>query len=304
MDAFLGEIRMLPFNFAPGGWAECDGRVLDIASNTALFSVLSNKFGGDGKTTFALPGLRGALPLGQAGNIGSRSSLQGGSGSALRLNSIGYYIATQGPRPLGDPEPSSPVGNLGEVRSFGFVDREVENWLPCDGRSLSAESRLARQLGSRYGASRIPDLRNRAARGVVDHAPNYDVVELAAATTSIGQLNINYCISLNGADSATPMVDGFLGECRLFAGPEIPSNFGVANGAVIKISQNPALYSLYGTRYGGNGTTTFVLPNLGDGLAAGLGASASSFATGTGGLTSTGLTFAVCMDDGEFPSKN
>ena len=64
-DPFLGEIRMFGGNFAPTGWALCNGQLLSIAQNTALFSLLGTIYGGDGVTTFALPDLRGRVPLNQ-----------------------------------------------------------------------------------------------------------------------------------------------------------------------------------------------------------------------------------------------
>ncbi|WGY03960.1 tail fiber protein [Nocardioides sp. QY071] len=64
-DPFVAEIRIFPFNFAPKGWAFCDGQLLPISQNTALFSLLGTFYGGDGKSTFALPNLQGAAPLGQ-----------------------------------------------------------------------------------------------------------------------------------------------------------------------------------------------------------------------------------------------
>ncbi len=62
-DPFLGEIRMFAGNFAPRDWALCDGQLLPIAQNTALFSLLGTQFGGDGRTTFGLPDLRGRSPV-------------------------------------------------------------------------------------------------------------------------------------------------------------------------------------------------------------------------------------------------
>lgn len=61
-DPFLGEVRMFGFNFAPRGWALCDGQLLPINQNQALFSILGTTYGGDGRTTFALPDLRGRTP--------------------------------------------------------------------------------------------------------------------------------------------------------------------------------------------------------------------------------------------------
>ena len=62
-DQFLAEIRMFGCNFAPKGWALCNGQLLPISQNTALFSLLGTTYGGDGKSTFALPNLQGMAPL-------------------------------------------------------------------------------------------------------------------------------------------------------------------------------------------------------------------------------------------------
>jgi microcystin-dependent protein len=62
-DQFVAEIRIFPFNFAPAGWAFCDGQLLPLSQNTALFSLLGTTYGGDGKSTFALPDLQGNVPM-------------------------------------------------------------------------------------------------------------------------------------------------------------------------------------------------------------------------------------------------
>jgi microcystin-dependent protein len=65
MDPFVAEIRMFPFSFPPTGWAFCNGQLLPISQNTALFSLIGTFYGGDGKSTFALPDLQGAVPMHQ-----------------------------------------------------------------------------------------------------------------------------------------------------------------------------------------------------------------------------------------------
>lgn len=69
-DPFVAEIRMFGGNFAPTGWAQCNGQILPISQNTALFSLLGTSYGGDGKSTFALPNLEGSAPLGQGQGSG------------------------------------------------------------------------------------------------------------------------------------------------------------------------------------------------------------------------------------------
>lgn len=62
-DPFVAEIRIFPFNFAPKGWAWCDGQLMPLSQNTALFSLLGTTYGGNGESNFALPDLQGAAPL-------------------------------------------------------------------------------------------------------------------------------------------------------------------------------------------------------------------------------------------------
>ena len=74
-EPFLAEIMMVGFNFAPRGWAFCDGQILPINQNQSLFSLLGTTYGGDGRTSFALPGLRGRTPIhvGSGHNLGQKS---------------------------------------------------------------------------------------------------------------------------------------------------------------------------------------------------------------------------------------
>lgn len=74
-EPFIGEIRIVGFNFAPRGWADCNGQLLPIAQNTALFSLLGTYYGGNGQTTFGLPDLRGRFPTheGQGPGLSYRS---------------------------------------------------------------------------------------------------------------------------------------------------------------------------------------------------------------------------------------
>src|ERR1043165_9481889 len=76
-DQFVAEIRIFPFKFPPTGWAFCDGQLLPISQNTALFSLLGTTYGGDGKSTFALPDMQGNAPM------------QPGQGQGLSLRDLG-----------------------------------------------------------------------------------------------------------------------------------------------------------------------------------------------------------------------
>ena len=79
-DQFLGEIRIFGGNFAPSGWAFCNGQILPITQNTALFALLGTQFGGNGTSTFALPNLQARAPLGQGNGAGLSQRVIGETG--------------------------------------------------------------------------------------------------------------------------------------------------------------------------------------------------------------------------------
>lgn len=82
---FVGEIRMFAGNFAPAGWAFCDGSLLSIAQNEVLFVLIGTTYGGDGQTTFALPDLRGRVPLHMGQGPGLSPRVQGQQGGAEQV---------------------------------------------------------------------------------------------------------------------------------------------------------------------------------------------------------------------------
>jgi microcystin-dependent protein len=94
-DPFVAEIRMFGGNFAPTGWAECNGQLMPISQNTALFSLLGTFYGGDGKSTFALPNLQGSVPVGQGQGAGLSSyDLGQSSGSQTARSCRARYRCT------------------------------------------------------------------------------------------------------------------------------------------------------------------------------------------------------------------
>ena len=94
-NPYLGEITMFGGNFAPRGWAFCDGQLLAISSNSALFSLLGTTYGGDGETTFALPDMRGRVPVHQGNGAGLTNRRMGdkfGSENVtLTANTLGSH---------------------------------------------------------------------------------------------------------------------------------------------------------------------------------------------------------------------
>ena len=116
-DQFLAEIRIFGFNFPPTGWAFCDGQLLPLSQNTALFALLGTNYGGDGRSTFGLPDLKGMAPMfhGQGPGLSLRDLGQEGGSETVTLieteipshsHSIRVSIA-DGPAELSDPANSA-----------------------------------------------------------------------------------------------------------------------------------------------------------------------------------------------------
>jgi microcystin-dependent protein len=123
---FVGEIRAVGFNFAPTGWATCDGQLLPISQNTALFSLLGTFYGGDGKSTFALPNLQDCSPVGTG--QGPSSSHDHGLGEAagtphvtLQAQEIPLHTHSTnvvGPAELQAPGPDRALARSGPGRAY------------------------------------------------------------------------------------------------------------------------------------------------------------------------------------------
>jgi microcystin-dependent protein len=137
MDPFVAEIRIFPFNFAPTGWAFCNGQLMPISQNTALFALLGTTYGGDGKSTFALPDMQGNAPMhpGQGPGLSLHDLGElGGSETVTLLESeipshahfVGRAIAQNG-------DSTTPVGNIWAQAPFGRGSLNLYNQGPATG---------------------------------------------------------------------------------------------------------------------------------------------------------------------------
>jgi len=144
-DPFIGEIKIVGFNFAPIGWAQCDGQLLAIAQNNALFSLFGTFYGGDGRTTFGLPELRGRFPMhyGQGPGLSHRSiGYKGGAethtlstgempahghgGAVVTSTAEGDRTSPSGAYPARPEEPVQPyAGTAGDSMAAGSV--QIDN---------------------------------------------------------------------------------------------------------------------------------------------------------------------------------
>src|SRR4051812_33351366 len=117
---FVAEIRVVGFNFPPTGWAFCDGQLLPISQNTALFSLLGTYFGGDGKSTFALPNLQGmaAVGTGQGAGLSDYFHGQSAGSDSITLLQSEMPIHTHAVQAVPDPaDQTNPGPNRSLARS-------------------------------------------------------------------------------------------------------------------------------------------------------------------------------------------
>lgn len=174
MDQFIGEIRVFPYNFAPKGWALCNGQLMPISGNTALFAIIGTIYGGDGKTTFALPNLMGRVVPGV------------GQGPGLSMWDPGQI---EGENQVSLLEAEMPAHN------HSFVALNI----PGTAGSPDGNSFLARDV--RGGGGTVNYMNN--SQGI---APNTSMSPIAIAPSGNSQahenrqpyLSLNFCIALEG----------------------------------------------------------------------------------------------------------
>jgi microcystin-dependent protein len=165
-DQFVAEVRIFPFNFPPTGWAFCDGQLMPISQNTALFSLLGTTYGGDGKSTFALP------------NVQGNAVMHPGQGPGLSLHDL---------------------GETGGEPNVSLLTSEI----PAHTHQLRASSSPANQPGPDAGASLA---RVQGAQPYLNVAPNSQASPNMITPAGGGQphnnmqpyLTLNFCIALQG----------------------------------------------------------------------------------------------------------
>src|SRR4051812_33388016 len=186
MDGTIAVVTCFAGNFAPRNWAFCNGQIMSIVQNTALFSILGTTYGGDGQTTFALPDLRGRVPVGASAQY--------------------------------------PLGTKIGVETVTLSNSN----LPSHTHTLSG----------------LPITVTDADGG----GQPFENRQPALALTPV--------IALQGIYPSRDLGENdFLGGIGWFAGQFAPRGYAMANGQLLSIAQNTALFSLLGTTYGGDGRT-------------------------------------------------
>jgi microcystin-dependent protein len=149
-NPFLAEIRIFGFSFAPKGWAMCNGQLLPISQNTALFSLLGTTYGGNGTSNFALPNLTGSVPLQQGQGPGLSLYDLGESGGSPTVTLLSSEIPTHTHDANADTGiANSPVGQRiqrgPDSRLPADGHRQLQQQSPAHGRVESPDDRLQRQ---------------------------------------------------------------------------------------------------------------------------------------------------------------
>jgi microcystin-dependent protein len=172
---FVAEIRMFPFNFAPRGWAFCAGQLLPISENTALFSLLGTQYGGNGTSNFALPNLKGNVPI--------------------------HTTQYSGTSPFGDFF----IGQMGGEQVVTLLASEI----PAHSHVVNADTGTANSAsasGNVYKSGRIPGSPAVAVASYTTATPNTTLNPLTVGIAGGGQphnnlmpyLTLNFCIALQG----------------------------------------------------------------------------------------------------------
>ena len=307
----IGSIRSFAGNYAPSGTEVAQGQLRSIAQNTALFSLLGAYYGGDGQSTFALPNLGHQTIIGTGTGVdgiahdvaateGSDSvtlAQENWPGTAPFDNdqpslAVNYVIQISG------------TFNTGLLSDIGLIFPFLGTFAPdgfafADGRllSIAANQTLYSVLGGpTFGGDGVttfalPDLRGRSIIGASSSLPLGTVVGQSEVTVTNSNLPsgnpvdnrqpslaLNYLVATGGdfpsrnggsPDPATPM----LGEVVASASASylLPNGWARADGQLMGIAQNTALFAVLETNFGGNGTTTFALPDLQNRIAVGTG---------------------------------
>lgn len=120
MEPFIGEVRLLPYHFAPRGWALCDGQLLPISQNTTLFSIIGTTYGGNGTTTFALPNLRGRVVPG----AGQAPGLQNWDAGTIRGEDSVTLAPPEMPRHTHDMNGLDTTGDTDQPSAGAFPGQD------------------------------------------------------------------------------------------------------------------------------------------------------------------------------------
>ena len=251
----LGMVHLVAGHGPAYGAPRADGRLLPINQNQAPFSVIGGSFGGNMETNFALPNLDGRAPIGGA-TVG-----QFGQGSLT----LTYMIATS----------ASSVAPLPGMVALFAAGWAPDGWLAADGSvvPMYLHVPLFEAIGTTFGGQTpstlaLPDLDGTAVVGVGQGRGVAPVALGQQVAGAVPGLGLNYLISVTGppppisGKGAFPETGQYLGQVIAYAGAQVPTGWALCDGSLLQVSDNEPLFQLIGTTYGGDGSSTFALPDL------------------------------------------
>ena len=272
-ESWMAMLHTLAFTYPAFGAPACAGQLMLLAHYTSLFSLLGTLYGGDAKANFALPDLRQKIASGGP---------QTGQEQGYQLACKAMIAATPPPGPTTYPM-------VGTVAMFGG-NFAPPGWLVADGKQLAISQyvSLFEAIGTTYGGDGgatfvLPNLTTfgdppdpfspgsaPVGAGSRPGGPPIALGEKVApdGNMDVPGLGLNYLICLDGlfppAEGAGgfPPNDPVLGEVVAYAGATIPGGWALCDGTLLSIDDNQPLFALVGTTYGGDGQTTFALPDL------------------------------------------
>jgi microcystin-dependent protein len=168
---FLGQIQPLAFNFAPSGWAQCNGQIMNISQNAALFSLLGTMYGGNGQTTFGLPNLQSRVPLHAGQSLGGEIFVQG---EQAGVETVTLTINTM------------PAHN----HNFLGTSTNADVPAPAKNASLGTIAQASAKGDSYYAPDTTPQSLNTGSVGTAGGSLPHDNIQ--------PYLAVNWCIALSG----------------------------------------------------------------------------------------------------------
>ncbi len=278
MKRMIGEIKIFTSIDCLENWVDCDGRLLDKSDHPKLFEVLQYAYGGDGDSKFAIPDLRGRIPV--------------GTGSFNRAV------------PGAKPDPSKKYGVEIEVVPFNVGDKGGTNTSKIEIEHMPPHHHVATIDVSVEEAEETSPSLTLAKSTLFNEDASEDQYLGGIVSSSVGSgesftnnaptIGLRYCISIKEEEEKEEeKIDYMIGEIRLFAGATPPEGWIICGGQKLEISKNTALFSLMGTNWGGNGRTDFVIPNFQ--CRAGIGSNLSGSQYQAHLKTSNGIEVSLCM---------
>lgn len=264
MDALVGEIRLFAFAWAPVGWARCDGTLVSVEQYPQLFAVVGNQYGGDGKTTFALPDLRGRTPVHSGSTDDGLSLVQGEAAGQYQVVLTVGQMAPHS-HPLRAYQKNREVEG---GASSGAAVWQIQTSRADDATFLVGACDTGAANNWTWSSDTISETgennphSNMQPSLVINACIALEPITLQAQPLSTDLAAGSPEKSRTEKSSAEISSAHYLGEIRLFATDELPEGWVPCDGRRLDVEKHDSLYSLIGNWFGGDGIHEFAVPDF------------------------------------------